>query len=124
MTREEAVALTQELQAAVQRRDVGRLEALLAPEFTLTTGRPGAPVRTREDYLATTATGYVIDAFAFEELDAIELGDSAVVRSRYRQSGSLHGADRTGFFLITDVWALRDGVPQLVTRHSSALEDA
>ena len=122
MTRAEALALERRVQAAVAGRDLVVLEELLAPEFTLTTGRAAAPVRTRAEYLAITAASYVIDGWEFEELDVVPLGDAAVVRARYRQRGSMEGADRTGVFLLTDVWAERAGRPQLVTRHSSALE--
>src|SRR6185503_12206386 len=98
------------------------LEDLLAPEFRLTTGRAAAPVRTRSEYLALTAGSYVIEGWEFEDLDVVPLGDAAVVRARYRQRGSMDGADRTGVFLLTDVWATRGDRPRLVTRHSSALE--
>ena len=43
MTRDEAVALERRFQAAVEGRDLAMLEELLAPEFTLTTGRAAAP---------------------------------------------------------------------------------
>ena len=106
---------------AVQERDLAFLERTLGPDFTLTTGRPGAEVRTRTEWLAITAARYVIEEFAFEELDVLELGDVAVARSRYRQRGSMDGEDRTQTFLMTDVWAERDGSPALVTRHVSPL---
>ena len=122
MTREQAIALERAFQAAVRDRDLGLLEELLAPEFTLTTGRSGAPVRTRAEYVEITARGYRIDEFAFEELDVVELGSTAVVRARYRQRGSMDGADRTGVFVLTDVWTERGGRAQLVTRHSTALD--
>ena len=122
MTCNEAVALERRFQAAVEGRDLAVLEELLAPEFTLTTGRADAPFRTRAEYLEITAASYVIDGWEFEKLDVVPLGDAAVVRARYRQRGSMDGADRTGVFLLTDVWAIRAGRPQLVTRHSSALE--
>lgn len=124
MTRAEVVRLEHVFQAAVRDRDVEVLEALLSPGFTLTTGRAAAPVRTRAEYLEITAAGYRIEEFRFEELDVVELGDGAgaVVRSRYRQTGSMDGADRSGVFLLTDVWTEQaDGRAQLVTRHSSAL---
>jgi len=122
VTREEALALERRFQAAVADRDLATLDELLGPEFMLTTGRAAAPVRARDEYLRITAASYVIEGWEFEELDAVPLGDAAVVRARYRQRGSMDGADRTGVFLLTDVWAERDGLPQLVTRHSSALE--
>ena len=122
MTRDEVTALERRFQAAVADRDLAVLEELLAAEFTLTTGRAAAPVRTRAEYLELTGTSYVIEGWEFEELDVVPLGDAALVRARYRQRGSMDGADRTGVFLLTDVWTERDGRPQLVTRHSSALE--
>jgi hypothetical protein len=122
VTRDEVVALETAFQAAVRDRDVETLDRLLAPEFTLTTGRAGAPVRTRAEYLEVTARSYVVEEFAFEALDVVGLGErAALVRSRYRQRGSMDGGDRTGVFLLTDVWAERDGRPLLVARHSSAL---
>ena len=123
MTRDEVVALEERYQAAVRDRDLAVLDELLAPEFTLTTGRSAAPVRTRAEYVSVTEHGYRIEEFAFDELDVVPLGEhAALVRARYRQRGSMDGADRTGVFLLTDVWLERDGRPQLVTRHSSALD--
>jgi len=122
VTRDELLELERRFQTAVADRDVALLEELLAPEFTLTTGRAAAPVRTRAEYLGITAASYVIEGWEFEQLDVVPLGEAAVVRARYRQRGSMKGADRTGVFLLTDVWAAREGRPQLVTRHSSALE--
>jgi hypothetical protein len=52
---------------AVAERDLGYLEEHLAPEFSLTTGRPGYEVRNRAEWLEVTATSYVIESFAFAE---------------------------------------------------------
>jgi hypothetical protein len=114
-------ALSVRFMEAVRNRELEWLDEHLAPEFTLTTGRAGAPVRGRSEWLAVTAERYVIEEFAFEELEPIELGDVGVVRSRYRQRGSMDGEDRTQTFLMTDVWVERDGRPQLVTRHVSPM---
>ena len=122
MTPAEVVELEHRFMRAVQERDLAFLEETLGPQFTLTTGRPGAEVRTREDWLAITRERYVIEEFTFDEIDVVVLGDVAVARSRYRQRGSMDGADRTQTFLLTDVWTARAGGPaHLVTRHSSPL---
>lgn len=106
---------------AVRDRDVEWLDEHLGPEFTLTTGRPGAPVRGRDEWLAVTHERYVIDEFRFDEIEVLDLGGAGVVRSRYRQRGSMDGEDRTQTFLMTDVWVERDGRTELVTRHVSPL---
>jgi Domain of unknown function (DUF4440) len=108
---------------AVRDRELEWLEEHLGEEFTLTTGRPGAPVRGRREWLAVTRDRYVIEEFAFDDLEVLDYGGAGVVRSRYRQRGSMDGADRSQTFLMTDVWVERDGRVQLVTRHVSPLED-
>ena len=115
-------ALSVRFMEAVRDRELEWLEEHVAPEFTLTTGRPGTPVRTRAEWLAVTRERYLIEEFAFDELEALDYGVVGVVRSRYRQRGSLDEADRSQTFLMTDVWVERDGRAQLVTRHVSPLE--
>lgn len=109
---------------AVRARDMEVLERLLGPEFTLTTGRPGAEVRGREEWLAITRDEYVVERFAFEEMDVHVHGDGAFVRSRYSQVARMGDADRTQAFLMTDVWFRRDGAWQAVSRHVSPLPAA
>ena len=67
------------------------LETLLAPEFTLTTGRPEAPVRTREQYLAVTRDEYEVADWAFDDIVVQHYGRFAVTRSRYRQTAQMAG---------------------------------
>jgi ketosteroid isomerase-like protein len=107
---------------AVKERDIERLERLLGDEFTLTTGRPGNEVRSRQEYLEVTRDRYVIESFEFEELEVHPYGHVALVRSRYRQVGSMDGDDRNQVFLMTDVFVRRGGRWQAVTRHLSPLE--
>jgi ketosteroid isomerase-like protein len=106
---------------AVKERDVERLDRLLGEEFTLTTGRPGNEVRSRQEYLAITRDRYSIEAFEFENLDVHVYGHVALVRSRYRQTASMDGHDRSQAFLMTDVFVRRGGRWQAVTRHVSPL---
>ena len=123
MTVEEEIAqLQRDWAGAVQRRDLEALDRLLGEEFTLATGRKGAEVRARREYLDVTHDSYEVDDWAYEEMVVRVYGDAAVVRSRYRQTGRMGGADRTGAYLMTDVWVRRDGRWQAVTRHLSPLE--
>jgi ketosteroid isomerase-like protein len=109
---------------AVKARDVEHLDRLLGEEFTLTTGRVGNEVRTRQEYLEITRDRYVIESFEFEALEVLAYGHVALVRSRYRQTGSMDGEDRSQAFLMTDVWVRRGGRWQAVTRHVSPLLDS
>jgi ketosteroid isomerase-like protein len=106
---------------AVRTHDIERLDRLLGEEFTLTTGRPGNEVRSRQEYMEVAKDRYLIESFEFEELEVLPYGHVAVVRSRYRQTGSMVGEDRSQSFLMTDVWVRRAGRWQAVTRHLSPL---
>ena len=106
---------------ATQRRDAEFLERHLGEEFTLTTGRPGAEVRGRSEWLDVTQQSYVIDSFDFEELDVRVYGHVAVAASRYRQQARMGDLERSGSYVMTDVWVRRKGRWQLVCRHATAL---
>jgi hypothetical protein len=46
-------------------------------------------------------------------------GEVAVVSAQYEQEASYSGVERSGRFVITDVWVQRDGRWQLTLRHST-----
>ena len=81
----ELIELSNELIAAVQRHDRRRLDELVAREFTL---NGAAGELDREAFLAAAAGPYEIDEWAYEEIDPELYGDTAVLVSRYRQTGT------------------------------------
>jgi hypothetical protein len=109
---------------ATAARDLDFLERHLGEEFTLTTGRPGAEVRARAEWLEETRDRYVIESFEFLEMDVRTYGHVAVVASRLRQQGRIEELDRSTDYLMTDVWVRRKGHWVLVARHASPLEAA
>ena len=106
---------------AVADREMAFLEALLAPEFTLTTGRPAAPVRTREQYLAITRDGYTVSSWELDEVVVQHYGRFAVARSRYTQTGRMGDEPRDGTYLMTDAFVKQSGRWRVVARHISSL---
>ena len=119
---QELARLQHEWMDAVKRRDIDFLERLLAPEFSLITGRPGIETRTRQQYLDVTRDRYTLESFEYVELDAHAYGDFGFVRSRYSQRGRMEDMQRNQAFLMTDVWVRRNGSWQAVSRHISPLE--
>jgi ketosteroid isomerase-like protein len=111
-------ALEQKLMDAVRDRDMVALEQLVGVDFTLTTGRPGAEVRSRAEWMHITDTAYVLDSFSFEELHIQVYSGCAVVRSRFTQEGSMDGSPRNSTFLMTDVWIGTSGKWKLQARHA------
>jgi ketosteroid isomerase-like protein len=128
MKNQDAIAELEQLELswaqAVKDRDLVLLDRVLGSEFTLTTGRPGFEIASRQQYLEVTRDRYVVDWFAFERLEVRVYEEAAVVRSRYRQRGSMDGADRSTAYLMTDVWIHRGGSWTCVARHATPLSGA
>src|SRR5262249_20724560 len=115
--KEDLADLSVRFMEAVRDREVPFLEYHLGEEFTLTTGRPSVPARRREEWLLVTKSRYEIHEFSFEVMDAYDYRPVGLVRSRYRQTGSMDGERRDGVYLMTGVWVERDERAQLVSRH-------
>jgi hypothetical protein len=112
----ELVELSHDLVRAVQTHDVGRLETLLAREFTLL-GAAGELDRT--GLLEAAADRYKIDSFGYEEIDTEIYGNTAVIVSRYSQTGRLDGRDVSAEMHVTDIWVRREARWQVVRRHAT-----
>lgn len=106
---------------AVGSRDMRTLESLLGDDFTLTTGRPGAEVRTRAEWMHITETDYELESFAFEELEVQLYPGCAIARSRYVQRASMDGQPRNTTFRMTDVWVGGVGAWKLQARHAQPI---
>ena len=116
---QELIGLANELVDAVSRHDRERLEGLLAAEFTF---NGAAGQMDREAFLDASSGPYEIDDWAYEEIDPEIYGDTAVVVSRYRQTGRLHGRDLSHRMHVTDVWVRRAAHWQIVRRHATIAE--
>jgi ketosteroid isomerase-like protein len=121
---QELIGLQHDWMEAVKRRDLEFLEHLLAPEFSLITGRPGIETRTRQQYLDVTRDRYTLESFEYVDLDVHAYGDFGFTRSRYSQRGWMDDMKRDQAFLMTDVWVRRNGSWQAVSRHISPLDSA
>lgn len=120
--RSEIERLERMVLAAVKERNIPWLEDVVADDFTLTTGRRGAEVRDRAEWMEVTATAYVLESFEFEELAVQVYGDTAVARSRYRQSGRMGDERRDTTFRMTDVWVRHGAKWKLHVRHAQPVE--
>ncbi len=119
MSLEEEVAKAEhEWAAAIAHRDQAVCERILGGEYTLTVGDWVGGFIPRNEWLRTLSV-YVVESHAFDDLRTHVYGDVAVVKARYRQQATVAGQDRSGTFLLTDVWVKRGGRWQVVARHSS-----
>ncbi len=115
---QELIRLQNDWMDAWRRRDREALERILAEDFTLTSVITDDLVN-KATWLKTALGPAVCKEFRYEKFHIQLYGDTAVVKSRYHQQGTLDGKDWSGDFLLTDVWIRRNGVWKVVTRHSS-----
>ena len=105
---------------AVQERDEVAVAGLVAPDFALELVQPVRNVMTREVWLEVLAD-YVIHEWDVEEQIVDVDGDYAAVLQRVRMQATVMGEDRSGIFVISDLWRRIDGEWRVWRRHSTPL---
>jgi hypothetical protein len=107
-------------QRAIEARDVQGIGEFLADDYALVLVQPGRAVRTRAQWLALLPD-YVVSAYEIQE-QVVDIGaDVAVVLHRAWMEATVLGADRSGTFVVSDIWRRYDGVWKVWRRHSTPL---
>ncbi len=118
--RDELHAALSRFQDCIETRDRGLAEALLDEDFALVLVHPAVVVMNRERWLVVL-DDYVVDSLRVAESVVDVAGDVAVVLHRDQMSATLLGEDRSGTFIITDIWRLRSDGWRIWRRHSTPL---
>lgn len=119
--------MTPDLQAAMARfercieeRDRATAEAVLDDDYALVLVQPARAVVPRERWLEVLPD-YVVHDYAVEESVLEVDGDLATVLHRDRMTATVLGEDRSGTFVLTDIWRLRQDGWRIWRRHSTPL---
>lgn len=105
---------------AVHRRDRAAAEEVLDRDYALVLVHPASAVMPRERWLEVLAD-YVIHSYALEDQRVDVDDETAAVLSRVRMRATVLGEDRSGLFVISDVWRHRPDGWRVWRRHSSPL---
>jgi ketosteroid isomerase-like protein len=119
--RAELERLEDEWMAAMQARDMDRLEELVADGFRFTAIHLNPEPMTREQWMGAAREGYTIVSYAYERMEVDVFGDTAVIHARYSQMASWDENNLSNVFRLTDVWARGAHGWQVVARHSSII---
>jgi hypothetical protein len=104
----------------VQDRDQGVAAEVLHPDYALVLVTPAAAVIPRDRWLQMLPD-YLVSLWDVDEQVVDVAGDVAVVLQRVRMEAIVLGEDRSGIFVLTDVWRKTDGGWQIWRRHSTPL---
>lgn len=106
--------------AAIRERDEGAADAVLASDFALELVQPVRSVMGREVWLEMLAD-YVVHEWEVEEQVVDQSEDVAALLQRVRMRATVMGEDRSGIFVVSDLWRRVDGEWRVWRRHSTPL---
>jgi ketosteroid isomerase-like protein len=117
---DEIIARAESWQRAIEARDVAAAGDHLADDYALVIVQPTRTVVLRAPWLALLPD-YIVSGYEVRERIVDVDGDLAVVLARVWQDAIVRGADRSGEFILSDVWRRRDGAWRVWRRHSTPL---
>jgi len=105
---------------AVLQSDAELAMTLLHPDYTLALVLPVPAVMSRERWLEVLPD-YHVEAYDVQAQHLQVLGDCAALLQRLTMTATVLGEDRSGTFVISDVWLRRDDGWRIWQRHSTPL---
>jgi hypothetical protein len=102
---------------AEQAKDQTKLDAILAPEFTLRSSEQPESSQSRADWIQQALTKYEIRSFDHRAMVIRAFLGVAVVSFIQTQQATIEGKDCSGDYLIVDVWEANHGKWQVSTRY-------
>lgn len=118
---EDLEAARRSFQRAIEERDGEAAREVLDPEYALVLIQPERAVVPRTTWL-DVLEGYVVHDYVEEATVVDVAGDLAVVLQRVRMHATVHGQDRSGRFVISDVWRRTGDGWRVWRRHSTPLD--
>ena len=104
----------------VVERDIELAEGVLAPDFALVLVQPALTVMPRARWLQVLPD-YVVHSYDVQEKTLDRSCDCAAVMQRVAMQATVLGSDRSGVFVISDMWRLQSGGWRVWRRHSTPL---
>jgi ketosteroid isomerase-like protein len=115
---QQLLSQVENFQRVVMDRDPALAESVLDDGFMLMLVQPMPAAVPREAWLGLLPD-YVVHEYLVEEQTVDVDGDTAAVLSRVRMRADVLGEDRSGTFVLTDVWRQRSDGWRVWRRHST-----
>jgi ketosteroid isomerase-like protein len=117
---DELAAEMARFQQCIEKRDPRLAEEVLDDDYALVLVHPSAATVPRQRWLEVLPE-YRIHSYRVDECHVDVDGDVGTVLQRVEMSATVLGEDRSGEFVMTDVWRRRDGRWRIWRRHSTPL---
>jgi ketosteroid isomerase-like protein len=116
---QELINAEQEWMTAVAKHDEAALRRIVADDFTMTSAFSTGELENKDSFVKNASQGVSGMSFEYHDTQVHMYGDTGIVKTRVKITYTFNGQDRSGDYMVTDVWVNRDGRWQVVTRHSS-----
>ena len=120
VTDDELLRRMADFDRCVQDRDAQLAEQVLHPDYALVLVHPAPAQVSREQWLAMLPD-YVVHDWQVQEQKVHVRDGCAAVLQRVLMDATVLRADRSGVFVLSDIWLRGDGGWQIWRRHSSPL---
>ena len=116
----EIVELTNRWQLAIEARDPDAAGQFLSDDYALVILQP-QPIVVRRDEWLRMLPDYVVTGYLVEER-IVEAGENlCTVFQRVDQTALVNGVERSGIFILVDVWVREGDTWRVWRRHSTPL---
>jgi ketosteroid isomerase-like protein len=120
---QEIIDLEKQWNAAIQLQDAAEMPNFLADTYFLAIAIQGLPLQLvpRIGWLENLPF-YQTESFTIDDMQVHAYGDFAVVSMLFTQKATVRGQDRSGQFMLTDIWTKQEVGWRIAERHSSRPE--
>ena len=120
MTSHDLGSAMRSFDTAVHRRDRALADTVLDMDYALVLVHPAPATMPRARWLEVLED-YLVHSYDVEEQRVDESGDVAAVLSKVRMRATVLGDDRSGWFVISDLWRHGQDGWRIWRRHSTPL---
>lgn len=116
------LALERSWMDSLKAGDADALGQILSGDFAFASPR-AVNGKDRIKYLEYALRDLKLVSYEFDKTTVRLFGRTAIISGRLKQRATVKGEDRSGDYLVTDVWINRSGVWRVVSRHESPIEE-
>jgi ketosteroid isomerase-like protein len=117
---EQIIDLEKSFAAAIRTQDTLQTKMFQADSYFLAIAVQGMPIQIvpKQGWL-TVLKDYVTESYTIDDIKVNVYGNTAIAMLMFTQKATVRGQDRSGQFLLTDIWYKGDKGWLLAERHSS-----
>lgn len=118
--RNEIIELEKSFAAAIKTRDTLQTKKFQSDSYFLAYTVPGMPIQIvpRQGWL-NVLKDYITESYTIDDIKVNVYGNTAVAMLMFTQKATVRGQDRSGQFVLTDIWVKGDKGWLITERHSS-----